>query len=60
MVITEPAKNSCPKEISNTVFDGTVHDHCLEEDIHTLTAEATWLNVSPERRELCFAPLPRG
>ena len=36
------------------MFDATVYDHTLEEHIDTLTQEATWLNISPEKREECF------
>ena len=54
MVITEAAKHNAPKDIPAALFEAVVHDHSLEDHMSTLTAESTWLNISPERRELTF------
>jgi hypothetical protein len=57
MTITEAAKNASPKDIPSSIFEATVHDHSLQDTISTLTSEATWLNLSPQRREQCFVAM---
>ena len=54
MVVTEASKHGAPKDLPAALFEATVHDHSLEDHISTLTEEATWLNISPERREQTF------
>lgn len=53
--VTDAAKQSAPTTLPASTFDSKVHDHSLGEQARTLTGNSTWLNISPQKRELCFA-----
>jgi hypothetical protein len=53
--VTDSAKNLAPATLPLSTYSATTHDHSLGPEVSsTLTGKATWLNCSPERRELCY------
>ena len=55
IVVTATSKHLAPKSLPPATFESKVHDNSLGERAKTLCAQSTWLNISPQHRELCFA-----
>ena len=53
--VTTAAKEHAPTSLPPSTFESKVHDNSLGEKAKTLTAKSTWLNISTQHRELCFA-----
>lgn len=54
IVVTETAKSLAPSCIREGTYDAEVYDNTFEDKFNQLTGATTWLNLSPERRELAF------